>query len=286
VVTAVLDYVGLSLFPSAYADWAAFSDDVSYWGHPVAGVLTALTFTNELWFAHIAPLSDMPVWSLGFEAWYYALFGALHYLRGVQRVIVAGVCAIIAGPKLLLLLPVWWLGVLSYRAASRTQLRPLYAWSLGGFALALYVVTRALHPYQRAVALEQRWFGAGFVSKLSNVEPFLYCYVIGMVVALSFFAAASLQDPLQRILSPAANSIRRGARSTFSIYLFHFPILLFTTAATGTVMHPGPARSAICVAVTLAICFALGSLFDETRMAWREVFKRMLSPHERQHPLQ
>jgi peptidoglycan/LPS O-acetylase OafA/YrhL len=45
-------------------------------------LLPSVLFVNELWFNSVTPLSDIPVWSIGFEFWYYVFFGVLVLFRG------------------------------------------------------------------------------------------------------------------------------------------------------------------------------------------------------------
>jgi peptidoglycan/LPS O-acetylase OafA/YrhL len=73
-LTAFLDYIGLHLFSVFYERWAAYEPTTGHWAAPVPSALAASTFTNELWFKSTPILSDGPVWSLGYEFWYYAIF--------------------------------------------------------------------------------------------------------------------------------------------------------------------------------------------------------------------
>ena len=79
IITVLLDQWGATLDPAAYAQWWYQGDD------PLWRALRALSFTNELWFTSVRPFSNGPWWSLGYEAIYYAIFGALFFLRGRVR---------------------------------------------------------------------------------------------------------------------------------------------------------------------------------------------------------
>ncbi|UUZ51422.1 hypothetical protein LP420_19440 [Massilia sp. B-10] len=76
-------------------------------------------FMGELWTLTETPPWLVPYWSLGFEVWYYVLFGVMVYARGLRRVLLGGLVLLIMGPKLWLLLPVWlaWRLALPHRAA-------------------------------------------------------------------------------------------------------------------------------------------------------------------------
>src|ERR1700761_4869150 len=70
VVTYLADWAGRSFDPSAYQNWGGWiAPDGDVWR-----LIPSAFFVNELWFNSITPLSDGPVWSLGFEFWYYVIF--------------------------------------------------------------------------------------------------------------------------------------------------------------------------------------------------------------------
>ncbi|MEX0827705.1 MAG: acyltransferase family protein, partial [Haliea sp.] len=77
------------------------------------------SFLGNAWFLHEAPFGIIPYWSLNFEVWYYVLFGALFYLRGLLRILVFGAVFLAVGFKLWLLWPVWLAGVWLYRHEGR-----------------------------------------------------------------------------------------------------------------------------------------------------------------------
>jgi peptidoglycan/LPS O-acetylase OafA/YrhL len=72
--------------------------------------MTNLLFLGQLWILDIQSPLNAPFWSLNYEVWYYALFGAWTYLRGRRRVIALSALSVISGPKILLMLPCWLAG--------------------------------------------------------------------------------------------------------------------------------------------------------------------------------
>ena len=75
-------------------------------------VLPALShgFCN-IWGAEVSPGSDIPYWSLGFEAWYYLAFGLLVFLPRRWGWVGAVGAMVVAGPGIAVLFPLWLLGV-------------------------------------------------------------------------------------------------------------------------------------------------------------------------------
>ena len=74
-----------------------------------ANVLLPLVFLSESAIGQ-GLVWNPPFWSLVYEVWFYALFGAALFLRGWLRVLVLACFALIAGWKILLMAPIWLLG--------------------------------------------------------------------------------------------------------------------------------------------------------------------------------
>jgi len=100
-----LDLFRLTLALTVVVFHASFPQIGGSWGieqgfdHPLFRLAAAAAFLNEIWFWSITPLSNVPVWSLGFEAWFYALFGVFIFLRGWKRAGLVCLVGLIAALK-------------------------------------------------------------------------------------------------------------------------------------------------------------------------------------------
>ena len=102
VITAALDYFGQASDPKLYGlIWSRSGE------HPILGFALSAVFLGQSWALDVLPGLNVPFWSLNYEAWYYILFGAIMFLQGRHRIAALGVAALLAGPKILVLLPVW-----------------------------------------------------------------------------------------------------------------------------------------------------------------------------------
>src|SRR5215470_424700 len=101
IITAVVNSIGEAVDPQLY-EAAVRSDSTS---HPVLGYALSAVFLGQSWTLELLPGSNVPFWSLDYEAWYYALFAAGVFLRGKYRIAALGATALLAGPKILILLP-------------------------------------------------------------------------------------------------------------------------------------------------------------------------------------
>jgi len=259
VLTLVLDHVGKAISPAMYDGfWYQGSD-------PLGRVLHALSFTNELWFNSVRLFTNGPYWSLGYEFWYYMLFAAAFFLRGRQRVFWVAAVMLLIGPKILLLFPIWLLGVWVHRVNTTRTLGAGAGWTLFLGSYALYGLFRAAGLRDTLLHLTYDLLGKRFVEgELTWSNEFLSAYVIGALVAANFIGMHALSAQLAPALSRGERVIRDWAGYTFSIYLFHYPILQFLAAVLP--IRPSEAWSGVMLFVlTLALCRLLGNYTEQRK---------------------
>lgn len=269
-LTYALDEMGRRLDPGLYDGfWYKVSD-------PVGRMLAALTFTNELWFRSVRLFTNGPYWSLGYEFWYYALFGAAWYFRGTTRTVLLVVLAAVTGPKILLLLPVWVLGVWLYRRNTTSRIGVPAGIALFAGSIALYAAFRASGGRDALLEATYAWLGKGFVrGELMWSDEFLAAYVIGPLVACNFAGFHALSDRLAPLMARGERWIRRGAGATFSIYLFHYPLLQFWAALLR--LDPSSiAAPVVLFALTVGTCFVLAHFTESRKDFARSVVSRLL----------
>jgi len=104
VLTYTADCIGVAFNPHVYA--GVPEDQIA------TRLLAAITYTSQIWFLDISIFSNTPYWSLPYEFWFYVLWGLYFYLDHVIRNILLSVVVLLIGPKILLYLPIWLLGVI------------------------------------------------------------------------------------------------------------------------------------------------------------------------------
>lgn len=252
-ITFALDALGRTADPALYAPW---------WGYVADGrlgqCLAGLFFVNQLWFAQIPQGSDLPYWSLGYEVWYYVIFGMAVFAR--WRVAGAVLAGLIAGPKILAMLPLWLLGLGCYRLCSRITLSAVAGLCLWLVAIGLWLC------YEVWAVRHHRWLG--FVPAALARPELLQDYLVGVLFAAALlgfrFASPLIGAPLLALAPP----IRWAAGATFSIYLLHLPIAQFL--ATQMPWPPQAwATRAILMPGTLALIFAVAEVTERRKEIWR-----------------
>lgn len=217
IVTAALDFLGKEIDPRLYGpEWGHTT------AHPVIGYALSAVFLGESWTIRTLPGLDVPYWSLNYEAWYYVLFATVTFLQGRRRTAALILAALLAGPRILLLLPVWLMGVAAWRW--RARLRPPLAGPLVLACVAGLIALEALGGQQLFWHPATEW-----------VPPSLsaYDYVIGAIVALFIVGLANIRLPMPQ--GRSERLVHALAGTSFGLYLLHYPLLNFFATVV-----PGP----------------------------------------------
>jgi peptidoglycan/LPS O-acetylase OafA/YrhL len=106
------------------------------------------------------------------------------------------------------------------------------------------------------------------------VDAYLF-YYWGILTSLLIFAVVALENPLGHVLLPLEKPIRWCAAHTFSLYLFHFPLLVLINFVTH--YNRGSVGSQALVFTTLiALCILLSTFTESKKLWWRKVVRRLV----------
>jgi peptidoglycan/LPS O-acetylase OafA/YrhL len=221
-------------------------------------------FLNEIWFFSAAPPVNGPLWSLSFEFWYYVIFGCWIYSgKGIKSLMLPLIACVVAGPKILLMMPIWLAGCAAYRLPKPT-LSLQTAWLLIMACIAGAVVTVLYIPsFPLMVGARPLFFAGQFVTD----------WMTGSFVALAFWLL-----PLSKTIvinTPKVKFIRKVADFTFPIYVLHNPLLFFLRFLLRN--HPSNYwQMVIAVIVVIVLGSCIGLFIEAQRVLWVNGFKRLL----------
>lgn len=231
-------------------------------------LLSALLFLNQSW-REITVFSNQPYWSLGYEVWYYVLYGCILYSKGIWRILLLPAVLVAMGPSVLLYLPVWLFGVGAYFLARRLPPRPMA--SMIGAAL-FGAGAAVLCQAQLQEILDKGFMSAGApLTGLLNETA--HRFGSDLPLAASFACCLYFLPPCLELGAPfpewAAGAIRLAASYTFSIYLFHMPLLALISKAMPYEQVRATNLAASLVVVPAAIV-ALGWMTEKKRQWLRD----------------
>ena len=218
-----------------------------------------LLFLGEAWNVSETPPWLPQYWSLGYEVWYYVLFGAAWFLTGFRRVLVVGAILLLVGFKLWLLLPVWASGVFLYHWLKKHHIPMLLAragWVLSIVLLCLYKASgfdEEMRQLGNAV-----WPFTGL--RLGSADRFLGDYVVGVLVLANF--ACARFAAFDAVVS-WKNGIQALASHTFTLYLVHGLVMKVWIYAAGDAAM-GPVELFLLIA-TIGVTTYIAGLVTERR---------------------
>ncbi|UOA26349.1 acyltransferase [Pseudosulfitobacter sp. DSM 107133] len=225
LLTFALDQIGRHLGPEAYT---------SFYNPASLGEMLGrgLSMSNE-WgpFERIRLGSNGPLWSLSYEAGYYALFAAAFFLGGARRLAVLTLLVLIIGPRVLLLMPAWLMGVWLWHwvaAGKADRLSPGSARVLACAGPVLYVLCQwADVPDTLAAMTAEAVAPLNYRALLAFSDEFIWNALLGGMAVVHIMGMARLLQGYQR----AHPRVRWWAGASFSIYVTHYPMLHLIDAA-------------------------------------------------------
>lgn len=253
IITIVCDQIGRKINENLYL--SVYSDS-----YPIVRVLSNMFFVQEFWGAGIRLFSNGPFWSLSYEFSYYVLFGVIFYLRGFNRLFIFLAVAVLVGPNILLLAPIWFLGV----AIERMKITPSILWSF----LGAIVVPVFYFYYKNTIQDSLPIF-----DELGYSKRFLSDYCIGVMIALEilFVRGVLKHQQLNNYNSGYLGGVIRYLASyTFSLYLYHFPLLLVFYAIASYLNLGGMEIPFVIFSVFISVKL-LGDLTEKKKHTYRKL---------------
>ena len=261
LLTFILDSIGKLIDPPAYnASWG-YSSENPFWQ------LTAnFLFINEFWSSNVTPGSNLPFWSLGYEVWYYVLFGLYVFLSGWRRIFAISFTLAMVGPAVAAMFPLWLAGVGCYRLSRTWRIKP---WAGGLLCIACLTgwVSYEVWAYRHGRLVD-------LVSSTLRRPELVQDYVVAACFFGSLLGLNAVATTI-KISGRVATLIRWIAGATFSLYLFHLPVMQFLDA-----LSPWPVSSAVNRMLlsfgTLSVVFALAELTERKKGIWRVAIFRLI----------
>lgn len=223
-LTFILDNIGQYIAMDAYSPMQPYS--ILKW---IASIIMNAFFINQIWNFHIWPGTNGPFWSLCYEFWYYLIFAGAFYFRGIKRLIVIAATMTIAGPGIIVALPIWGVGVglyglLKYFGLPRLR-TGLFIWCLSfSFALAYSIIDG------HSLLLKALPISSNFMEKDVSINFWPESYFIGMIIGFNIYGFAAIAPFYNTQISKRMHLVRLVADTSFGLYLFHYPLMYFFKA--------------------------------------------------------
>jgi peptidoglycan/LPS O-acetylase OafA/YrhL len=264
----LLDLAGESLAPQFYVGTTTHS-------LTSLRLVSSLLYLNEIWTVSIMSFSNVPYWSLCYEMWYYVLFAIVAFTRGSARIWLMAVALVLLGPKILLLAPLWMLGVVLHRSQTLMHLPHWLNWSLFLASWPLYTAFQYFEMTEYGSQVLLRLIGEKWHHQAAFSKYFIMDYPLALIIAANFVGFRGIAHHFARPLLACERPIRWLSGYTFSLYILHQPLLQFYAAVfngdpTGKLFY-----SEVIGATVLTIGF-IGAFTEHKRHHMKTWIRRQL----------
>ena len=251
LLTGLIEIAVTHLDPALAAHYARGSSWPRY--------VLSLFFCNEVGWASAGPPINSPLWSLSFEFWYYAIFG-LWFYRGTgwkSLLLPIGAC-VVAGPKILVLIPIWLFGFLACRlptpsfSTSKSWISVFTLLAVTGFAISYLPAA----PYP--LVFKPLFFANRFVAD----------WVIGIIFSLALWFLPAEGHFLK---SEWVKLLRITADLSFPLYVLHYPLLVLWRAIFGWQANNTLQMWQVAVVVSF-LAILIGIFLENQRNNWVRFF--------------
>jgi peptidoglycan/LPS O-acetylase OafA/YrhL len=277
----ILDILGHQNNPDLYINYP-YPD----LGNIISRISVYLLFLQESnLFDSFRYFSNGPLWSLGYEFFYYIFFGIVIYFK--EKLLITFLCVVLSFlffPKPLLLFPVWLLGVAIYKIHKSNKIEISTKQSLSGFVLSLFLLLLVILPSKtsqiiQVFCLKMQSF---YIDNTSPSSIYIECYLIGCIFALSLLCAQQFLKHIDFKIIPnklKQNSIIKLIKTfsgfSYTLYVIHVPLIIYLSSFSFITRQSIFQQLAILL-ITYSISYMLSLLFERPhKILLNQVYNRL-----------
>ena len=264
--TYVLDFIGKHYNPAVYAVEIAHN-------HQFLRFFSNATFLQEIWGFSSKPSTNGPFWSISYEFWYYMLFWGYSFFSGRKRYLILGFLSLFIGYKILILLPVWVFGVLAFNYANKLTI----SFKAAGFIFISTFTTLIILTFFWDFTFYKESFIFGH-PPLYFSSQFMFDWLYGAIMALNLFSIGFISSKVS-IPAIIEKVVKYLSSVTFTLYLFHFPILVFL----GAVVYYNKSsylQTSLLLLLVLLITSFIANVTEKQRNHWKNLFDKLYHSFE------
>ncbi|MFT5649235.1 MAG: peptidoglycan/LPS O-acetylase OafA/YrhL [Yoonia sp.] len=267
ILTIIFDRIGIQANPASYP--TGFFEPHS----TTEFMLRGISFSNEFRALDRLRLgTNGPLWSLSYEAAYYALFGIAIFMSGAKRTVLLVAVAAFVGLPILMLMPAWLMGVWAWKLIKSNRVDALPVSTALIYAIGApvaYVVMQWADTPSLLLALSTQAFGVNMNATYGFSDEFVWNALIGGLCVAHLIGMARLLQTSKLDL-PFTRWIAGGS---FSLYVTHYPSLHLLDA----VLPDLPGREPMLLIGTLIIGLAFAELFERRIKSLRHILRKAIT---------
>jgi peptidoglycan/LPS O-acetylase OafA/YrhL len=191
--------------------------------------LLTLFMTQDIWGLKLSPTNNGPFWSISFEVFYYAFFAVLFYIRDYIKILILSLLFMASGPTIVILFPLWLIGYYAYRVHHQGEFKPNT--HVANILLFFSAMLLVLSPQYR----EYFDYSIKGISRDSIFGDYLDAFAIFIHILMIPIVFKKYGEFLLKM----GRYITFLAALTFSLHLFHQPLVRFFAGISPFIEKPG-----------------------------------------------
>lgn len=244
----------------------------------VAAALLFFTESWPSWTGFDAYLSlNGPYWSLCYEVWYYVIFALFVFCRSAWRWVLPAIAAVVAGPAIMVLFPIWLMG--AWLASRWDRLpRPGLPAARAWFAASITVIVlTSVLDFDEDIKRVLHNTVPGFW-RLESSQRLVTDHLLGAAVVVNIWAFPSIGERVQQWFARHRAAMAAWAGFSFTLYLFHRPISSVAGHALQRAGGHGVGVGALALVLIVGCCWLISFVTERRLPAWRRAFTRLVAP--------
>lgn len=247
-----------------------FAPAITKPGPFLRAVFSNVFFLGQNWFFDSPAPFNEPVWSLNYEAWYYAVFAAFIFAPSRWRWHAAALAVLLAGPAIIALMPCWLLGTWLYRRRDRLTMPAALAYLLFAVCIVLYWAFSAMDVSEHC----RTWLSTVTGNHSYRLRGSTRC--VGDFIEACLFSGTIIgvrsMPALNRGFAVSGSVFRTASSRTFSLYIYHIPVFAILCGGLGIGRKSTP-DAFLCIALVMTFCVLLGAVTEAKLASWRRVVR-------------
>lgn len=262
MLTVVCNTIDIFLIPENYQGlWSGELINQYY------RYLVTFCMLHSVWGFQLTPPNNGPFWSMSFAFFYYLIFGIYFYLRStLKKTILLIFIMLVAGPTIILLLPIWLVGGVCYKLHHHHK-HP--AKKIQYLIFSVPIVGLLCTPIYR------EYFKYDF--SFTTRQVIIGNYIDAAFVFLNLYTAPVVAHLIKKSLIRLQKSIILCGALTFSLYLFHIPLLrLFSAISPFNANTASFLHISFVIGSSLTLILLIAPPCEQYRYTLKNVLKKHL----------
>ncbi len=251
-LTVAFDIAGKQIRPDLYSGNAGILNGIK-------AIPEFLFFQNENWSTSISLSTNLVLWSLAYEFWFYMLYAVIKSgLNKRYKLFFLVVIAAFVGHKIMLAFPVWFIG--SFLYSKRNSFRFSLWVSVPLFILSVVLIPVLKYsPLPSLVAFDHLFF-----LPMDYSDLIIYDFIIGLVVAVNIISVISIGNHFRYNPGFFHKTVKHLTDVSFTLYCIHVPVLYFLMALFAF-DNMNPAHVTTLFILTLITAYLIGRAIEDKR---------------------